>query len=354
MNLGVLLINTGTADEPTVEAVSRYVHEFLMDPAIMGMPHFVRRLIVDHICMYRPKRTVVNYQEFWTPDGSPFMIFSKQQREALEQKLSGAMGQPVYVALAMRYGNPSISAGLEELRQAGCETVALLPSFPQQVNVCAGTCLKEAHAQLDKLASEGWNPRRIDIPSFYEQPAYRNALIDSVAEAWSYRPGSKLLVSFHSTLMSDIDAGDPYKDQTEETRDFLADGLGIPLADVLLSYQSRFDNRKWLQPFTAPTVEGLAQEGVKDLCVVCPIFTAECIETAIEIDRDLRKTFLDAAGEGATFTYVPTLNAADGLIEAMAAAVVQRLGVEGGIRHSFSFGSSSGIPGMITRGVHSS
>ena len=258
MKLGVLLMNTGTADEPTVEAIARYLGEFLMDPAIISAPYFIRKPLVQHICKTRPQHTVDNYREFWTPEGSPFMIASKAQATHLQEtlRLRGEVG--AHVVLAMRYGNPSIAAGLEELQQSGCDTVVLLPCYPMQVNACAGTCLKEARAQIAKLGKRGWKPRVVDVPSFYDQPAWREALIEAVQTSWTYTPGSKFLVSCHSTLLADIEAGDPYRDQVEATRDFLAEALGIPEQDALTCYQSRFDNRKWLQPLTEPTVVALA------------------------------------------------------------------------------------------------
>ena len=345
--LGVLLMNTGTADEPTVEAVRAYLSEFLMDPAIIGAPRAIRKQLVRHICKHRPERTVANYEAFWTPEGSPFILTSREQCTLLAASLTEALGSPVHVALAMRYGNPGIPAGLRELRDAGCDGVVVLPCYPQQVSVCAGTCLKAANAEFERLRADGWQAESVDIFNFYEQPAYRRALVDRVAASWTYTPGAKLVVSFHSTLMADIEAGDPYRDQAEATRDFLAEGLGIPAEDVVLSYQSRFDNRKWLQPFTAPTVLELAAQGVRDICVVCPIFTATNLETAIEVDRDLRKTFLDAAGEGATFTYVPELNTDAGLIEALTAEVLSALADPQDYRQFPDPGQDTSLPGML-------
>lgn len=325
MKLGVLLINTGTADKPTEEAVANYLFEFLTDPVIIGAPYPIRKLIAGHVCALRPKRTVRHYRAFWTPEGSPFMLASMAQRDALEASLRSSLGQDVTVVLAMRYGNPSIARGLTQLRDAGCDTVVLLPSYPQEVKVCAGTCLKEAHSHLAILHANGWKPHVVEIHSFYEQPAYKQALAQSVTEAWTYQPGSKLVVSFHSTLLKDIEKGDPYEKQTKETAKTLAQNLGIPEEDLVVSYQSRFDNRSWLGPFTEQTVINLAEEGVKDICVICPIFTAENIETAIEVDRDLRNTFMVHAGPDAQFTYVHALNAAPGLIEGMDAAVREAL-----------------------------
>lgn len=351
MKVGVLLMNTGTADEPTVEAVARYLGEFLMDPAIISAPAFVRKPLVRHICKSRPQRTVENYKAFWTPNGSPFMIASREQRDALKAELVARGHAEARVTLAMRYGNPSIAAGLEELREQGCERIVLLPCYPFQVNVCAGTCLKEARKVLKGLSRQGWKPEVVEIPSFCEQKAWQDALVESVRAVWQYKPGAKLLVSCHSTLLADIEHGDPYRDQIEACRDFLAQALGVPAQDALTCYQSRFDSRKWLQPFTEPTVLELAAQGVRDICILCPIFTAENMETALEVDRDLRASYLAAAGAGASFTYVHTLNAAPGLIAALADAVEQALGGAAPKVVTSGVGADTRLPGMLMEGM---
>lgn len=325
MKTGILIMNTGTADEPTIEAVRRYLGEFLMDPYILGMPTPFRRMLVKHICKHRPERTVHSYEEFWTPEGSPFMIASYKQRDRLAVELAAVVAQPTQVALGMRYGNPSIASALEELRDGGCERVILLPLYPQQVRVCAGTCFVKAEEELAKLTAQGWKPQVIKIPYFYEQDQYCEALAQSVRDAWEYKPGSKLIVSFHSTMMKDIAKGDPYVAQTRKTAVRLARDLDVPFEDLRVSYQSRFDARSWLQPFTEPTVLQLADEGVSDLCIVCPGFTADNIETAIEVDRDLRAAYLERAPQGAIFTKVPALNASSGLIKALASVVADAI-----------------------------
>lgn len=319
-------MNTGTADEPTITAVRNYLREFLMDPAIIGAPKFIRKRIVNHIVRRRPERTVANYEAFWTPQGSPFIIDSYKQAKRLEVELSGRLTGEVQVELAMRYGNPSVLDGLNALRVAGCEQVVVLPSYPQEVNVCAGTCIKHAHDALDSMGARyDWHPQVFDAHYFYDLPSYREALAKQVAAHWQHSEGSKLIVSFHSTMLADIEAGDPYRDQTQQTARNLAEDLGVPAEDVLVSYQSRFDSRKWLQPFTEPTVRGLAEQGVRDVCVVCPIFTVDNMETSLEVNRDLRAMFMEATGADARFTYVPALGASAGVVKALADAAQKAL-----------------------------
>lgn len=330
---GVLLVNTGTPAEPTVDGVRAFLAEMLADPMLVSMPRPLWNIILNRFILpRRPQRTVRAYQEVWTDAGAPFLLTSLRQRDLLAAELErraaqgGAAAGAWQVELAMRYGAPSIAEGLEALCAGGCGRVVVVPMYPQYVRVCAGTCLKEARAQLDALAGRtGWRPQLLEVERFHEQPAYLDALADSVRACWEWHAGAKLLVSFHSTLLSDIRAGDPYERQTKETAVALARRLGVPDEDLVVAYQSRFDNRKWLAPFTDATAEILGATGTADLCVAAPGFVADNIETTIELGRGLRDLFMKEARRFGTtaprFTLVPALGAAPGLIAALADAV---------------------------------
>lgn len=373
MKTGILLINTGTPDAPQTSAVRRYLREFLTDPYIISMPQVLwKPILYGFILPRRPKCTLESYKKIWTPAGSPFMLVSQSQREKLEALLHqrGFANGNFIVELAMRYGNPSIEAALQNLRDAECERVIVLPLYPQQVKVCTGTCLKKTHDLLDAFQSgdsssgqardgqrggrderdngrggqtDSWRPQVIDIHSYYGLPSYIEALADSIRTHWScgastkthkqkgaenfdrtnwnHKPSSKLILSFHSTLLADIAAGDPYQEQCEKTADALAKSLNVPQQDCVVAYQSRFDNRKWLQPSVRQTLQHMGHEGVKDVCVLCPGFSADCLESLIEIAQHARDIFLKAAPEGATFTYVPALNDTDAAIGIFADAI---------------------------------
>lgn len=348
MAVGILLINTGTPCAPTAAAIQSYLREFLMDPCIIGAPYPLRKLIVSYIAKTRPTQTLTSYQAFWTSEGSPFMLTSFQQRDCLQSALDDIYGT-YCVELAMRYGNPSIAAGLTALRKKNCNTVILLPLYPQNVNVCAGTCFKEARYQLKQLAGKDWHPSVYEIPNFHYVPAYRKALAQQVADHWTYTPQSKLIVSFHSTMRADIKKDSRYLDQCTQTKNWLANDLGIPSNDVLLGFQSRFDSRAWLSPFTEQIIDEQREQGVSNFCIVCPGFVADNIETTIEIDTHFRKkieaniklstpkkarttTNNITLGEAAftaspnvSFTYVPALGCHAGLIDALCSVIQDTL-----------------------------
>jgi len=221
----------------------------------------------------------------------------------------------------MRYGNPSIKAALSSLREGGCTRLVAVPCYPQYVNVCAGTCLK---AVCKTLAKMKWHPLIVEIRDFYQQPRYREALADSVRRNWKPTSDSKLVISCHSTLLKDIERGDPYRDQIEETAANLADDLGIDKEMVVVSYQSRFDDRRWLRPSTEETVKTLASEGI-NIAVLCPGFVADNIETIMEVDKNLRSLYEQHAPDGCSFTYIPCLNDDPKLMQALYDAIFQRL-----------------------------
>lgn len=326
--VGVLLINTGTPDNPDEESVRRFLKEMLSDPALISVPPIIwKRVLKYFILPKRPKKTVGLYRKMWTERGSLFMEISRKQQSALQHELQNrSTGEDGFeVCLAMRYGTPSIESQVKRLRERGCGTVIVLPLYPQYVNVCAGTCLAEFRRCMNVQADGGWNPEIIEVDHFHDQPAYMHVLAQSVKRRWSYKTNSKLIVSFHSTLMADIDAGDPYREQTHETASKLAVSLGVPEEDVMVSYQSRFDSRKWLQPFTDDVLEQAAVMGVDDVCVVCPGFVAENIESKLEAGEQLRDEFLERAIPGARYTYIPTLDDDPGLIAALADAVEQAM-----------------------------
>ncbi|MGN0046988.1 MAG: ferrochelatase [Eggerthellaceae bacterium] len=350
MRLGVLLMNTGTADEPTVPAIRAYLNQFLMDPAIISAPYPIRRCIVNRILKTRPEETLPRYKNFYIQEGSPFILACAKQAALLQQALEVRFGlsdaagasmsgagtgavTAVKVVSAMRYGNPSLRAGLKELWKFEADQVVLLPAYPQEVRVCTGTCLRAAKKELARLRRDvNWSPRVAECGSFYADEAWRKALAQQVEAHWDHRTpdgahevGAKLLVSFHSTLLKDIQAGDPYEAQVQETVKNLGADLGIPEEDVILCYQSRFDNRKWLQPLAPAVVRQLAEEGVQDVAVVCPGFVAENMESALEIGVDLRNEFQAASASGARLTYIPCLNNVPGLVEALANCVMRAL-----------------------------
>lgn len=318
--LGVLIMNTGTPDAPTPEAIRPYLEEFLSDPYIVDKPRWMWLPILHlFILPSRPKHTAEKYQRIWTPEGSPFMVVSRSQERKLQAELERRGHEDVKVVLAMRYGNPSIASGLEQLRDADCDHLLLLPLFPQHARVTTETCLVRAREVLDSM---GWDPQVTTVGSYCHRPEYLQALAQSIREVWTYEPGNKLLFSFHSTLVADIDAGDPYRDQAQATSEAVANMLGIPKEDWNISWQCRFDSRDWLQPTPESVLETWATKDVTNVAVVCPVFSADCIETLVDCGAEQKELFESASTlPGARYTYIPALNDSDGYVSVLADVV---------------------------------
>lgn len=304
-SLGVLLVNLGTPDSPSTADVRRYLKEFLWDPRVVEMARPVWWLVLNGVILNtRPRRSARAYAKVWTEQGSPLMVISKQQRDALQAELDGALPGPVHVALAMRYGNPSIAAGLAELREAGARRVLVLPLYPQYSATTTASIFDAVTAELRRWR---WLPELRFINHYHDDGGYIAALADSVREHWAkHGQSDKLVMSFHGIPQEYFEAGDPYYCECQKTGRLLAEALGLNDQQWLLTFQSRLGPKQWLQPYTDQTLERLGKEGVASVDVVCPGFAADCLETLEEVAMENREVFLDAGGQ--QYRYIPCLN----------------------------------------------
>lgn len=312
---GVLLTNLGTPDEPTPAALRRYLGEFLWDRRVVDLPRPLWWLILHGIILRtRPARSARAYQAVWSEQGSPLMVTSRQQQKKLQQQLDGLSPGQYVVALGMRYGNPSIAAAVDELHGHGVDEIVALPLYPQ--NSCSTTA-STLDALGDALRSTRSVPHLHFIADYHDHPLYIGALAESVREQWhGHEAGEILILSFHGTPQRFRDEGDPYYRQCLRTAERVAAELALPRKQWLVTFQSRFGREEWLQPYTDQTLKELAQKGVKRVDVICPGFSADCLETLEEIAGENREQFLHAGGEA--LNYIPALNERDGHIAMMA------------------------------------
>jgi ferrochelatase len=303
--VGVLLANLGTPDAADAPALRRYLREFLWDPRVIEMSRPLWWLILHlFILPFRPKKSAELYQKVWTPEGSPLLIISRRQAAAIETILRAEIGTPVHVALAMRYGNPSMRSALRELAEKGCRRILLLPLYPQYAAVTSGST-------FDALATEvtawRWVPEMRILQHYHDEPGYIRSLAASIREAWADgSQADKLLFSFHGIPQRYFKAGDPYFCHCHKTARLVAEELGLPRDRYEVSFQSLFGREEWLKPYTDKTMQGMAKSGVRSLDVICPGFSADCLETIEEIDGMNREIFLHAGGE--RYRYIPALN----------------------------------------------
>ena len=313
--VGVLLTNLGTPDAPTPAALRRYLAEFLWDRRVVDLPRPLWWLILHGIILRtRPARSARLYRDIWSEQGSPLLSISQTQQCMLQQQLDALAPGRYQVALGMRYGNPSIEFALTELQQKGIDSIVVLPLYPQ--NSCSTTA-STLDAISDALKKRRDVPHLDFIAGYHAHPAYIKALANSVREHREGREAAEmLLISFHGTPVRYREEGDPYYEQCLETARLLAQELGLDDGKWQVSFQSRFGREEWLQPYTDETLQQLAQQGVKRIEVICPGFSADCLETLEEIAGENREIFTRAGGEA--FFYIPALNGRDDHVALMA------------------------------------
>ncbi len=291
--IGILLSNLGTPEAPTERAVRQYLAEFLSDPRVIQLPKILWWPILHGIILRtRPKRSAHAYEQVWTEQGSPLLAITNRQAKALQQSL----GEGYEVVVGMRYGKPNIANALQQLQAAGVESIVVLPLYPQ-------FSYTTTQSNLDQVPLSSVKA----ICCYYNHPLYIQALANTVKIHWQqHGQADQLILSYHGLPQAYVDRGDPYYDQCLETSRLLIDALQLKPEQYRVTFQSRLGRQKWLQPYTALTMQQLPQQGVKSLQVICPGFSADCLETLEEIKLQNREFFIKAGGE--RFEYIPALN----------------------------------------------
>ena len=290
--IGVLLINLGTPEAPTPQAVRRYLKEFLSDPRVVEIPRLVWWPILNGIILNtRPRKSAHAYAEVWTPEGSPLAAITAAQARGLQARL----GAGVQVGWAMRYGEPALGAELARLKEAGCDRILIAPLYPQYCAATTATALDAAGAALGAMR---WQPAIRTLPPYYDDPLHIAALKDDLARqlaALPFRP-EVLLLSFHGMPQRTLELGDPYHCHCRKTARLLAEALGPDAPRIEVAFQSRFGRAKWLEPSTESVLAVEGAKGTKALAIAAPGFSADCLETREELAIRGREQFLTAGG----------------------------------------------------------
>lgn len=302
---GLLLTNLGTPDAPTAPALRKYLAEFLSDPRVIETPRLIWWLILNGIILrIRPSRSAEAYEKVWTDNGSPLLDIGLRQAGAVRAALDAETPGAIRVELAMRYGNPSIKAGLEKLRAANATRLLIFPLYPQYA---AATTASTFDAVADVLKTWRWLPELRMITHYHEHPAYIAALANSIERHWqTHARPDQLVFSFHGIPRHYFLAGDPYHCECHKTARLVAARLGLADSDWRVTFQSRFGPRQWLKPYTDKTMMALGKNGARHVQVLCPGFSADCLETLEEINLQNRDFFMAAGGK--EFSYIPALN----------------------------------------------
>ncbi|MFT6916807.1 MAG: ferrochelatase [Motiliproteus sp.] len=306
---GVLLINLGTPDSPSTADVRSYLFQFLNDPRVIDLPWLLRKILVNLIIVpFRAPKSAKLYQQLWTENGSPLFYYSNK----VSQLLDDALGENYSVHLAMRYKNPGIPEVLAQMKKLNYSRIVVLPMFPQYASASTGSALEKVMGEI----SQWWAiPELKIISQYYDHPDFIDAVVDR-ASTYDLDDYDQVLFSYHGLptrhvdkiyaegLCSDRDCDHEitpenqycYKATCFATTRLLAEKLGLKEADYTVCFQSRLD-KNWLEPFSDKVVETLAKQGAKKLLVFSPAFTADCLETVIEIGDEYQQIFTENGGD---------------------------------------------------------
>ena len=300
---GVLLINLGTPDSTSWWDIRKYLKEFLSDRRVIEVNPLLWKIILNLIILtFRPSKTAHAYKKIWIKETneSPLRYFTKKQTEKLKERIST---NDVHVNFAMRYGNPSIKKRLNQLQKEGCENIVVLPLYPQYAAATTATVCDEVYRNLMLMR---WQPSLQIIPHYESNDLYIDALVKSIKKKLNeikWKP-DLILASYHGIPKSYFDKGDPYQCYCQKTSRLIKEKFkDIP---IHTSFQSRFGPDEWLTPYTDKTLENLPMQGKKNILVICPGFSSDCVETLEEINIQGKESFMSHGGEN--FDLIPCLN----------------------------------------------
>lgn len=316
----VLLVNLGTPEAADTPAVRRYLAQFLSDPRIVELPRWIWKVFLHGVILrIRPARSAALYRKIWSVEGSPLQTGTTDLAAKLEIALRTLRPGPIVVRHAMRYGYPAIGPALRELSLAGARRVMIVPLFPQYSGTTSASVFD---AVASELKTWRWVPELRFVADYHADARYIEALARSVEAHWQ-RSGraQRLLLSFHGIPEKYFRAGDPYFCQCQATARRLGERLGLGADELLVTFQSRVGRQAWLQPYTETTLDALPGQGIRHVQVLCPGFAVDCLETLEEIAIGNHARFLRAGGE--RFEYIPSLNATDDHVGAIAELVLR-------------------------------
>ena len=300
---GLLLVNLGTPDSTKWLDIRKYLKEFLSDRRVIEVNPILWQIILNlFILNFRPSKTAKAYKEIWMKkeNMSPLRYYTIMQTKKLSEKMQK---KNIIIDFAMRYGNPSIKSKLKSLQKSGCENIVILPLYPQYAAATTATVCDEVYRTLMDMR---WQPSLQIIPHYESEPLYIEALKNSLKKKLSelnWKPDT-IVASYHGIPKKYFEKGDPYHCYCQKTTRLLSEQFKqIP---IQTTFQSRFGPQEWLQPYTDKTLENLPGEGKKNVVVICPGFSSDCVETLEEISMQGKESFIKSGG--LNFDVVPCLN----------------------------------------------
>ncbi len=302
---GLLLLNLGTPEATDFWSMRRYLKEFLSDKRVIELNRALWWPILNLIILnIRPQKSGHAYAQIWNKElnESPLKTFTRGQSEKVAAALKT---EKLVVDWAMRYGKPSVAEKIALLKEQGCDRIVLFPLYPQYSAATTATALDKAYDALKNLR---WQPAVRTVPPYFDNPAYIDAIagsLKSYMKDLTWKP-DRILLAFHGLPREYLNKGDPYHCHCQKTARLVREKLGFSADFAQIVFQSRFGKAEWLKPYAQDTVEELPKHGVKNLLMISPGFSSDCVETLEELAIGLQETFHEAGGEN--FAVVPCLN----------------------------------------------
>jgi len=323
--VGVLVANLGTPDATDYWSMRRYLNEFLSDKRVIDYPSWKWQPILQGIVLtVRPSKSGAAYRGIWNNElnESPLLTITRAQTGKLKAQLAAKYGDNIIVDFCMRYGNPSTGDAIRRLKEQGCEKIVFFPMYPQYAAPTTATANDQAFRALMEM---NWQPAIRTVPAYFDNPAYIESLAASVRETYDKLEAQPdhLVVSYHGVPERYLLNGDPYHCQCQKTTRLLAEALGWDRTHFITTFQSKFGPEKWVGPATVEEVARLAEAGQKNIAIIAPAFSADCVETLEEINEEIKESFEEAGGE--TFTYIPCLNDRDDHIATLCGIIENEL-----------------------------
>ena len=302
--VGVLITNLGTPDAPEKKELKVYLNQFLSDPRVIELPKILWQILLKLVILQvRPSKSAEAYKKIWTKNGSPLLDISKRQLEKIKLSLSTSHPNMIF-EVGMRYGNPSIPNALRNFQKQNVRKLLVLPMYPQYCAATTGSTFDEVTNVLQKWR---WIPELRFINQYFEDDKYIEALSDSVSSFWKkHSKPQKIIFSYHGIPKKYLLNGDPYHCFCLKTTRLVKEKMGLSDDEIMTTFQSRFGKAEWLQPYTSETLKELPKKGIKNIHIISPGFSSDCLETLEELEEENREYFMESGGE--QYKYIPCLN----------------------------------------------
>ena len=302
--IGVLITNLGTPDAPNRKELKVYLNQFLSDPRVIELPKILWQILLKLVILQvRPSKSAEAYRQIWTDKGSPLLDIANRQLSKIQSSFS-SKSENIVFEVGMRYGNPSIPNALLKLQKKQVRRLLVLPMYPQYCAATTGSTFDEVTNVLQKWR---WIPEMRFINQYFEEKNYIEALSNSINTFWkNNQKPQKIIFSYHGIPKRYLTNGDPYHCFCLKTTRLVKEHMDLSDDEIMTTFQSRFGREEWLKPYTSETLKELPKQGIKNIHIISPGFSSDCLETLEELEEENKEYFMESGGE--SYNYIPCLN----------------------------------------------